>query len=270
MHATVTKKGISNKPGSGKIKGEEMLKRAELLMKKQVEAADGKAGICEDLLFDDHSWTVRYILIRTEGWLTGREVLIHPKAVRALPVQGKEPLKLNLSREQVRESPPVDSREPVSRQKEEQLLSYYGLPVYWGEGPYGGMLPEGIPVAGGRKKRHEKRHDIRSAKELRGYHLDAAEGAAGSVSDILFDIHSWKIKYFEIDTGTILHHKKTLISVSWVKDISWEETALKAPGISIREIEVSPPYDPEGDMGEEQEKRLREHYEKNTELSEGE
>lgn len=41
-----------------------------------LQARDGEIGKFKDVYFDDESWVVRYLIVRTGGWLTGREVLI--------------------------------------------------------------------------------------------------------------------------------------------------------------------------------------------------
>ncbi len=43
-----------------------------------IGATDGDIGKVEEFYFDDTTWTVRYMIVKTGGWLTGREVLISP------------------------------------------------------------------------------------------------------------------------------------------------------------------------------------------------
>src|SRR6185312_1477907 len=78
-----------------------------------------------------------------------RQVLISPLSVRGERLADKVPV--NLSREQVENSPPIDADKPVDRQQEEALARYYHQRYYW-EGPYRwgllaypGMEPMPIP-----------------------------------------------------------------------------------------------------------------------------
>ncbi|MDX1402483.1 MAG: PRC-barrel domain-containing protein, partial [Kiloniellales bacterium] len=52
-------------------------------------AKDGSIGKSHDFFFDDHSWTVRYLVVDT-GWLFGRRVLVSPEAITAVDVSEKE------------------------------------------------------------------------------------------------------------------------------------------------------------------------------------
>ena len=44
-----------------------------------LEATDGEIGKVESFYFDDDTWTIRYMVVKTGGWLSGRKVLISPK-----------------------------------------------------------------------------------------------------------------------------------------------------------------------------------------------
>ncbi len=43
-----------------------------------VEALDGLVGHVHDLIVDDTSWVIRYLLVDTRNWLPGRRVLVSP------------------------------------------------------------------------------------------------------------------------------------------------------------------------------------------------
>src|SRR5687768_3585048 len=97
-----------------------------------IAAADGDIGSVKDLYFDDGSWTVRYLVVDTGAWLPGRQVLISPMSVNQ-PVT-LDRVFVDLTREQVKDSPPVESDLPVNRQNELELSRHYRYPYYW-EGP---------------------------------------------------------------------------------------------------------------------------------------
>ncbi|MEO8546482.1 MAG: PRC-barrel domain-containing protein [Burkholderiaceae bacterium] len=46
-----------------------------------LQARDGDIGTITVVWFDDDRWTVRYLVVRTGGWLVRREVLIAPTAL---------------------------------------------------------------------------------------------------------------------------------------------------------------------------------------------
>ena len=90
-----------------------------------IHATDGDIGSVDEFLFDDEQWTVRYLVVNTGGWLTGRLVLVSPIAFRSVDWD-RETFDVALTRQQV-----------------EEYSRYYGYPYYWdGLGLWGaGMYP---------------------------------------------------------------------------------------------------------------------------------
>lgn len=58
-----------------------MLRRVKDLMGYRIEATDDEIGSVQDFYFDDETWTIRYLVVDTGGWLPGRSVLIAPEAL---------------------------------------------------------------------------------------------------------------------------------------------------------------------------------------------
>ena len=58
-----------------------MLNNANHLKGLAIQATDGEIGTVDQLYFDDESWAIRYLTVKTGGWLGGRRVLISPIAV---------------------------------------------------------------------------------------------------------------------------------------------------------------------------------------------
>ncbi|MGI8436113.1 MAG: PRC-barrel domain-containing protein [Chthoniobacterales bacterium] len=96
---------------------------------EKLRASDGEIGHVKDFYFDDKSWTLRYLIADTGGWLAGRRVLISPHSLGHLYPEGKV-LLVNLTRKQIEESPSIHEHEPVTRQQEEEYHRHYGCPYY--------------------------------------------------------------------------------------------------------------------------------------------
>lgn len=47
-----------------------------------LKASNGEIGDVKEFYFDDETWKIEYLVIKTGGWLSGREVLIAPHAVK--------------------------------------------------------------------------------------------------------------------------------------------------------------------------------------------
>jgi hypothetical protein len=119
-----------------------MLHNIEELESFEIQANDGLIGHARDFFFDDESWVVRYLVVDTGRWLSGRKVLISPISIGRVDAKKKRLLVL-LDRDDIKDSPDIDSEMPVSRQHEIRYLNYYGYPHYWiGDGLWGaGSFP---------------------------------------------------------------------------------------------------------------------------------
>src|SRR6185312_15338628 len=96
----------------------------------RLRAEDGELGMVEDFFFDDETWSVRYVVVETGRWLRSRRVLISPIAIQAVDHADRR-LDVRLTRDQIANSPPIESDVPVSRQKELQYRQYFKWPAYW-------------------------------------------------------------------------------------------------------------------------------------------
>ena len=58
-----------------------MLNKAQTLKGYTLHSLDGEIGKVKEFYFDDHYWTIRYLVADTGNWLTGTKVLISPYAL---------------------------------------------------------------------------------------------------------------------------------------------------------------------------------------------
>lgn len=230
-----------------------MSRKASTLKKSIVFATDGEIGHVKDVYFDEHAWGIRYLVVETGTWLESRKVLISPYSV-IQPLADDGTIHVSLTREQVRNSPDIDTHKPVSRQQESEYLGYYGYPTYWGEGDLWGiggfpfMPPVVLPDYTERHERGENKVNpddvyLRSIETVTGYHIEAGDGSIGHIDDFIFDDMSWAIRYFVIDPRNWLPGgKKVLIATYWIVRFDWMER--KAFITLTRDaIKNSPPYD---------------------------
>jgi hypothetical protein len=94
-----------------------MLRSTKELSSYKLAALDGDMGHVKDFYFDDKNWVIRYMIVDTGAWLSGRLVLLSPHAFGNLN-QVDKTLGIKLLKKQIEESPSIDSRKPVSRQHE--------------------------------------------------------------------------------------------------------------------------------------------------------
>src|SRR5262245_66505468 len=158
-----------------------MLTTASHLKGTTIAATDGDIGSVQDRYFDDHSWTVRYLMVDTGTWLPGRQVLISPRSIRPVADEGRVPVALTKS--QVENSPSPDMDRPVDRQYEEEYARYYGYPYYW-TGPYrwgstaypGEAIAAGGPEAVVTLPRPSGDPNLGSTRNVTGYYISATGG----------------------------------------------------------------------------------------------
>lgn len=238
-----------------------MLRSARSLRDYHIQARDGHIGRIKDFLFDGQEWVVRYVVVDTSEWLAGRKVLLVPHTL-GLPSAEGHIVPVELTREQVRHSPPFHADKPVSRQNEVDLFEYYGWSPYWGAGrngftrPVARVNPEERTTAGSPPSGDP---DLRSVREVDGYSLEAADGKVGHVEDFILDDEEWMIRYLVVDTRKWLSGKRVLVSPEWVDMIQWRDRIVRVE-VSKEQIRDSPPYDPNQAVNRQDEVHLYDYY----------
>lgn len=212
-----------------------------------IRATDGDLGKVNEFYFDDITWTIRYMVVETGNWLSGRKVLISLVAL-GKPAWESRTFSVNLTRAQVRNSPDIDAERPVYRQHEAELHEYYQWPLYW-EGGYGGtfgitpfpLYKDPLVQETSASERHDDPH-LRSTRHVTGYHIHATNGEIGHVEDFIIDDANWVLRFLVVDTGNWLPGRKVLISPEWIKDVNWATTSVYL-NRSREAVKDSPEFD---------------------------
>jgi len=201
-----------------------MLQSIQQRFGEKLRASDGEIGHVRDFYFDDKTWTVRYLVADTGGWLAGRLVLISPHAFGHLYPEGKV-LLVNLTRQQIEDSPSIDEHKPVSRRHEEEYHQYYGYDYYaetmplWGLAGYPVMAP---PPPEAESKQGGVDAHLRSARELIGFSVEANDGTVGEVTDLRIDGRTWTIREIVMDCGHSCAGKEVILSTDKIARIDDE------------------------------------------------
>jgi sporulation protein YlmC with PRC-barrel domain len=257
-----------------------MLHNLKKLENYKISATDGEIGKVQDFYFDDDKWAVRYLVVEAGTWLESRKVLISPISLLK-PDFLEHTLAVSLNKEQVKNSPNIDTDKPVSRQNEEQYTNYYGYPTYWGGG---GMWGEGlypfglVPGYAGygvdrvarereleaylRVEHARHRNDdphLRSCNEVTGYHIHATDGDIGHVAGFVVDDQTWAIRYLIVDTSNWWLGNKVLIAPHWITGVQWADRTVSVD-VSREFIKNAPVYDADAELTREREVSLYRHY----------
>jgi hypothetical protein len=211
-----------------------MIRSLDTLQGYRLRATDGSVGRIADLYFDDHAWIVRYVVVDTGGWLTGRAVLIAPSSLGA-PDDSALEYPVTLTRERIENAPGIDEAKPVDRQQELGLAEHFGWPAWR-------HSVDGLPQEVTRKQSAEGDPNLRSAADVVGYAIAALDGEIGSVSGLLVETADWSVRALTVDTGKWLSGQQVVLSPDRVKHINWAERRVEID-LSTEQVRNSPPYD---------------------------
>jgi len=253
-----------------------MLRSIQDLHGSTVSALDGDIGSVIQAYFDDESWGVRYLVVDTGDWLNDRQVLVSPYSVEHTD-PGSDIVHVSLSRQQVSDSPILDTHKPVSRQHEIEYLHYYSYPTYWGGpnlwgmGAYPaydptGVAPDALPdeQPDPTLPANDTQPDVhlRSTNEVKGYHLKTADGSIGHVSDFIYDDTDWAIRYLVVETRNWWPGgKAVLIATRWIDGVDWFDSTVST-ALMRDVIRKSPAYDDSMPVGRRYEVDLHRFYDR--------
>jgi uncharacterized protein YrrD len=258
-----------------------MLRSLQDLEGYSILATDGEIGHVKDVFFDDEAWVIRYLVVETGSWLLSRKVLISPMAIGE-PDWNKRLLPVSVTKEKVRNSPDIDTEQPVSRQHEKRYLGYYGYPYYWdGSGLWGMDSYPSLPMTGivgvdskskgldpesgaALARTDAVRNDygdphLRSAKAVMGYRINALDGEIGHVQGVLVDERTWAIRYLIVNTGDWWHGHQMLIAPGWIHEVSWLESSVSV-NLTRQVLKSAPPYKAPTQLDRIEEAALHKHY----------
>ena len=156
-------------------------------------ATDGNIGKVEQFYFDDKTWKIRDMLVETGNWFSGSEVVI---SLDSLIKTRWEPgiLPITLSKNQVRNSPDIDTVKPLSRLEEDENL--------------------------------EKGLQLLSVDEINNYHIRATDGDIGRVKDFIMNDETWQLEYLVVEMRSWFTIKKVLIKTSHIIEVDWEHSSV--------------------------------------------
>ncbi len=252
-----------------------MLRSLKNVKDLKIHATDGEIGSVDYFFFDDESWTVRYFVINTGNWLTGRQVLISPHSVnRADWITGD--LFLSLTKEMVERSPEIDFLRPVSRQHEIAFMNYYDFPFYWGSTDNWGS--EETPELGreqgaaraasatAQTSRHTPENTdvptdshLRSTQTVSSYHIAATDGDLGHVEDFIVDDEIWAVRYLVIGTRNWWPGKKVIVAPEWIESVDWRDEKVHV-NLTREAIQGSPEFTESTLISREYENQLYRYY----------
>jgi hypothetical protein len=247
-----------------------MLRNVSGVLGYTINAVDGAIGTVDDFYFDDDDWSIRYLVVDTGSWLSVRNVLISPGAIRH-PDWMDRVLPVSLTRDQVARRPDIAVRQPMSGQPEAEYSTndrhpaYWGGAGLWGMGAYPGSLTTEDRIEATLKAHHAHPRPasgdshLRSTNAIIDHHIEATDGGIGHLKDLILDDHAWVIRYLVVTTSNWWGDHDVLVAPEWIGDVSWLEATVSVD-LTRQAIKDAPRYDTAAGLDRQQEQRVYEHY----------
>lgn len=194
-----------------------------------VSGTDGHLGTVADLLFDDASWKMRWLVVSTGDWFPAHDVLL-PVGVVGYPDPARRQIGVALTVQQIQDSRHVDSDLPVSQQ------AGVGSPLDRATaGPRTGYAVL-------RRSRPDDPH-LRSMEAVIGHRVHAIDGLIGHVDDLLIDDADWSVRFVKVDTRSWGPARRVLLPPRLIRKIDWPARSVHLD-VDRREIESRSSHGP--------------------------
>jgi sporulation protein YlmC with PRC-barrel domain len=248
-----------------------MLLSAQELQGYAIHARDGDLGQVRTFYFDAEGWCIHSMVVDTGSWFSGKYVLL-PVDVLGQPDRQYQRLAVDLTQEEVRNSPEVPKHTASSGYEGTAMRTYAGSNVYWSTDPF--VLhsvaarpastpileaPVAVDTAPRPADMQGRAGLLRSTREVMGYYIQATDGQIGHVEDFIIDTETWHIRYIVVDTRNWWPGEKVLVSPLWIDLIDWDAEQVTV-NLSRERIKNSPAYDISVPLDRAYETRLFDHY----------
>ncbi|KGA97420.1 hypothetical protein AJ85_07855 [Alkalihalobacillus alcalophilus ATCC 27647 = CGMCC 1.3604] len=258
-----------------------MLIEAGKLKKYSMKALDDELGSIDDFIFESDTFKIRYVVADTRKWFIGGQVLLRMAAFEELDFIEKT-LTVNLTKEQIKNSPKPEDHEPFSRSFEKRLNDHYGWDHYWLHAP--GAIPTGTgPSFVGRTAytpatppmreldktsigadenettSTTEEPTLQSFDHLNKFHIHAKNGQVGQLVDCIMNYDTSEIRYFIVNVGGFLSKDLVVVSVDMLKEISHLDRTITV-SIEKELIENGPNYNADQPFTREHEEQIYRHY----------
>lgn len=178
-----------------------MLLSAKKLLTQIILGSDQAIGTLQDVFFTETSGNVRFLAVKTGGWLEGREILLAPQCLEN-PRPDDLELYTQLSRHAVEHSPPVTAGLPISRAAAEVRSLEVTVVLSTADA--------------------DVDPDLRSTKDVIGHRLRAIDGEIGHLEDLLIDPVSWDVAFAVAKTRNWLPGRHVVLERSVIRQMRWD------------------------------------------------
>jgi len=109
--------GERGQPAPGEKAWDAHLRSTDAVSGYHIEAGDGPIGHIEDFIVDGETWAIRYLIVDTVNWWSGKKVLVSPQWIERVSWSGSEVF-INLSRAAIKQAPEYTEGSLLTRDTE--------------------------------------------------------------------------------------------------------------------------------------------------------
>jgi hypothetical protein len=193
-----------------------MLWRAEDLYGIKLRGPDGTIGHVRDLLFDDTTWTIRYLVAEEVAWPFPHTFVLAPYTVTGIKWQERTCL-VALSRRQVENDPRLRLAESITSQP----------PVALRYPARGGLANNaGASFRASHSAEPRESSPLKSARNLGTFTVHTKDGRTGWVTDLLIQKEDWIIGDLLVYVRTPGLYRRTMVAPHLVERIDWGQSRI--------------------------------------------
>lgn len=227
-----------------------------------IEAGTAEIGTLSDLLFDETTWQIKWVVVESGSWKCGRKIRIRPSYIETTDCQ-RQLVLLSLAKHEVKHSPGVRPEPTVSRQVQSRRLDDQACDTSPGTvGSERGKVARAgafdLSPSLDTQQADRDRH-LRSMAALMGHQCRTEDSPIGRLEDLLIDDVAWDIRYLIVNARTLLPGKHVLLSPCAVKQIGMSDSQIEI-NVSRDQVKASPPWNPLAVIDKGYRYQLHRHY----------
>ncbi len=230
-----------------------MLRNIKSLLGYKLQGTDGCIGQVDEFYFEEDTWVIHYLIVKTGDWFLNRNLFISPKL---LVISEKEPrvFLLNRNREQIKSSPNFDRHHSVMQNTGEARIGHFSSQMHVTTAFCTSVSDVSkdhhlcntnrIKLISGNELfiRSFSDFHLRFTKRLSGYNVYTHREDFGQISDFILDVRQWQIISMVIDAHNWFGGKRFITSVGAIKEIQWDNSVIIL-SIPRNRIKNCPEYD---------------------------
>ncbi len=124
------RKDVRSKAEKQHDKDDSHLRGCKEVIGYHILASDGEIGHVSEMLVDEKTWAIRYLIVDTSNWWMGHKVLIAPLWIDQV-LWPDHRVTVNLTRKQIQDATPYDATVKFDRVQESAIYQHYGRVGYW-------------------------------------------------------------------------------------------------------------------------------------------